>query len=174
MLQSFLWHRISVHSDSYIFLGFVNIYLFCCLSAFLQFWTGISAPRILLSVARLQRPQWPQQTQIFWNLLKSYDLKLDSWDTDYMTHLRHWLHCCQLRTTLLTTRSLGALRAPTSSLWPFGPTFGPSGLLDFVLRALRALRPCDPRTVAFYNPQKWIPSEILMIFLFFTSKIRHL
>ena len=22
---------------------------------------------------------------------------------------------------------------------------GPSGLLDFVLRALRALRPCDPR-----------------------------
>ena len=46
------------------------------------------------------------------------------------------------------TRSLGALRAPTSSLWPFGPPFGPSGLLNFVLRALRALRPCDPRTVA--------------------------
>ena len=36
------------------------------------------------------------------------------------------------------TRSLGALRAPTSSWTPFGP-------LDFVLRALRALRPCDPR-----------------------------
>ena len=36
------------------------------------------------------------------------------------------------------TRSLGALRAPTSSLRPFGP-------LDFVFRALRALRPCDPR-----------------------------
>ena len=36
------------------------------------------------------------------------------------------------------TRSLGALRAPTSSWRPFGP-------LDFVLRALRALRPCDPR-----------------------------
>ena len=32
------------------------------------------------------------------------------------------------------TRSLGALRAPTSSWGPFGP-------LDFVLRALRALRP---------------------------------
>ena len=31
------------------------------------------------------------------------------------------------------TRSLGALRAPTSSWRPFGP-------LDFVLRALRALR----------------------------------
>ena len=36
------------------------------------------------------------------------------------------------------TRSLGALRAPTSSWRPFGP-------LGFVLRALRALRPCDPR-----------------------------
>ena len=35
------------------------------------------------------------------------------------------------------TRSVGALRAPTSSWRPFGP-------LDFVLRALRALRPCDP------------------------------
>ena len=35
------------------------------------------------------------------------------------------------------TRSLGALRAPTSSWRPFGP-------LDFVLRALRALSPCDP------------------------------
>ena len=38
----------------------------------------------------------------------------------------------------MQTRSLGALRAPTSSWRPFGP-------LDFVLRALRALRPCDPR-----------------------------
>ena len=36
------------------------------------------------------------------------------------------------------TRSLGALRAPTSSWRPFGP-------LDFVLRALRTLRPWDPR-----------------------------
>ena len=35
--------------------------------------------------------------------------------------------------------SLGALRAPTSSWGPFGP-------LDFVLRALRALRLCDPRS----------------------------
>ena len=34
----------------------------------------------------------------------------------------------------IQTRSLGALRAPTSSWRPFGP-------LDFVLRALRALRP---------------------------------
>ena len=46
------------------------------------------------------------------------------------------------------TRSLGALWAPTSSLRSFGPAFGPSGLLDFVLRALRALRPCDPRNDA--------------------------
>ena len=46
------------------------------------------------------------------------------------------------------TRSLGALRAPTSRLRPFGPALGPSGLLDFVLRALRALRPGDPRNGA--------------------------
>ena len=38
------------------------------------------------------------------------------------------------------TRGLGVLRAPTSSWRPFGP-------LHFVLRALRALRPCDPRKV---------------------------
>merc|ERR1711954_60505 len=38
----------------------------------------------------------------------------------------------------MNTRSLGALRAPTSSWRPFGPLY-------FVLRALRALRPCDPR-----------------------------
>ena len=38
---------------------------------------------------------------------------------------------------LFHTRSLGALRAPTSSWRPFGP-------LDFVLCALRAFRPCDP------------------------------
>ena len=46
-----------------------------------------------------------------------------------------------------STRSLGALRAPTSSWGPFGPRLlvgGPSGP-DFVLRALRALRPRDPR-----------------------------
>ena len=35
------------------------------------------------------------------DFLKSCDLKLDTWDTDYMWHLRHWLHCWQLRTTLL-------------------------------------------------------------------------
>ena len=46
---------------------------------------------------------------------------------------------------IITTRSLGPLWGPTSSLRPFGPALGPSGLLDFVLRALRALRPCDPR-----------------------------
>ena len=36
----------------------------------------------------------------------------------------------------------------TSSLRPFGPALGASGLLEFVLRALRALRPCDPRNGA--------------------------
>ena len=49
--------------------------------------------------------------------------------------------------TNIKYRSLGALRAPTSSLRPFGPALGPLGLLDIVLRALRALRPCDPRIV---------------------------
>ena len=29
------------------------------------------------------------------------------------------------------TRSLGVLRAPTSSLWPFGPALGPSGLTHY-------------------------------------------
>ena len=38
---------------------------------------------------------------------------------------------------ILFTRSLGALRAPTSSWRPFGPALGPSGLLDFALHALR-------------------------------------
>ena len=46
--------------------------------------------------------------------------------------------------SLWYTRSLGALRAPTSRLRLFGPALGPSGLLDYVLHALRALRPCDP------------------------------
>ena len=45
----------------------------------------------------------------------------------------------------MNNRSLGPLRGPTSSWRPFGPALGPSGLLDFVLHALRALRPCDPR-----------------------------
>ena len=54
-----------------------------------------------------------------------------------------------IRFIIYITRGLGALWAPTSSLRPFGPAFGPSGLLDFVLRALRALRPCDPRNSAF-------------------------
>ena len=50
-----------------------------------------------------------------------------------------------LLTNCQETRSLGLLRGPTSSWRPFGPAFGPSGLLDFVLHALWALRPCDPR-----------------------------
>ena len=42
---------------------------------------------------------------------------------------------------------------PTSSWRPFGPAFGPSGLLDFVLHALRALRPCDHRLNFPENPK---------------------
>ena len=50
-----------------------------------------------------------------------------------------WKGCVQLR------RGRSSSTRETSSLRPFGPALGPSGLLDFVLRALRALRPCDPR-----------------------------
>ena len=70
-----------------------------------------------------------------------------------LTHRNNWEHHFWYPGTIffskihhiLIYRSLGALRAPTSSWRPFGPALGPSGLLDFVLRALRALRPCDPR-----------------------------
>ena len=40
------------------------------------------------------------------------------------------------------TISLGVRWAPTSSLRPLGPTLGPLGLLDFILRDLRPLRLC--------------------------------
>ena len=43
------------------------------------------------------------------------------------------------------TISLGVRWAPTSSLWPVGPVLG---LLDFILCALRGLRPCDLRNGA--------------------------
>ena len=46
-----------------------------------------------------------------------------------------------LMSIIIRTRSLGALRAPTSSWRPFGP-------LNFVLRALWALRPCGGGDVA--------------------------
>ena len=42
-------------------------------------------------------------------------------------------------TNIEITRSLGVLWAPTPSWRPFGP-------VDFVLPALWALRPCDPRS----------------------------
>ena len=67
--------------------------------------------------------------------------KYDAVDSDlvilngeYPQHFSEYLFSINL----YNTRSLGALWAPTSSWRPFGP-------LDFVLRALRALRPCDPR-----------------------------
>ena len=48
----------------------------------------------------------------------------------------HQYIICMTLAPISKTRSFGALRAPT---------FVPLGLLDFVLRILRALRPCDPR-----------------------------
>ena len=55
-------------------------------------------------------------------------------------------------------------RAPTSSLRPFRPALGPSGLLDFVLCALRALRPCDPSKGAMIGQcvSRWIVCLIAM------------
>ena len=53
-----------------------------------------------------------------------------------------------LKSYIIQTRSLGALWAPTFRLQHFGPALGPSGLLDNVLHALRALRPFDPRNSA--------------------------
>ena len=44
---------------------------------------------------------------------------------------------CYIYDSYIYTRSLGPFRARLLA-------GGPSGLLDFVLRALRALRPCDP------------------------------
>ena len=58
----------------------------------------------------------------------------------FFLHVMHardivqWLGSSLTSNILYDTRSLGALRAPTSSWRPFGP-------LDFILRALRALRP---------------------------------
>ena len=48
----------------------------------------------------------------------------------------------------ISTRSLGSLRALTSSWRPFGSALAPSGLLDFVIHALLAFMPCDPRNDA--------------------------
>ena len=42
----------------------------------------------------------------------------------------------------LRTINLGARWAPISSWWPSATLFGPSGLLDFLFHALRALKPC--------------------------------
>ena len=54
---------------------------------------------------------------------------------------KHYCFIMYMLQLIWITRSLEALRAPTSRLRPFGPAFG---LLDNVLHALRALRPCDP------------------------------
>ena len=54
----------------------------------------------------------------------------------------------QVGCIIYSTRSLGARWALTSSWRPFEPAFCPSGILEFVLRALRPLRPRDPRTDA--------------------------
>ena len=47
------------------------------------------------------------------------------------------------RYEIIFDRSLGALRAPTSSWRPFEPALDPLGLLNFVLQALRPCEACD-------------------------------
>ena len=50
---------------------------------------------------------------------------------------------------------------------PVGPLLlvgGPSGLLDFVLRALRPLRPCDPRNDALDSEQTLV-LVLLLVFV---------
>ena len=75
----------------------------------------------------------PIQSVIFctWRVLMCCAIQLIKLQRSVLMH-------CICIVQYRTTRSLEALRAPTSSWRPFGP-------LDFVLRALRALRPCDPR-----------------------------
>ena len=53
------------------------------------------------------------------------------WWCDILTYYSAFtVEAAQFECIYIYTRSLGALRAPTSNLWPFGPALGPSGLLD--------------------------------------------
>ena len=80
----------------------------------------------------------------------------------YLTHLTFNENLKVLHfETLFNTRSLGALRAPTSSWRPFGP-------LDFVLRALRAIRPCDPRKVDQHLLFHLVDARIYDAYIFYT------
>ena len=92
---------------------------------------------------------------------------------------------------LSKTRSLGALRTPTSSMRPFGPPLGSSGLLlalrasssSLMLLSSLLLLSSSSSSLSLsnlihfelinvqFNPQKWIPGEILMIFLFLDLKL---
>ena len=67
----------------------------------------------------------------------------------------------------------------TRSLWgPFGPALGPSGLLDFVLRSLRALRPRYTQNwITFYGIDYlslcWIPRLVVHSFLLLVTQSSH-
>ena len=100
----------------------------------------------LMRVSKLVNMQIKYANIQLWNLITTF--------VCFCLILRVWVWACfrnvmprlkESYANMERTRSLGPLRGPTSSLRPFGPALGPSGLLDFVLRALRALRPCDPR-----------------------------
>ena len=66
-----------------------------------------------------------------WNI-DIFSINSEFFDTRWKFLHRHCLwHLWQI----WGTRSLGALRAPTSRLRPFGPALGPSGLFDNVLHA---------------------------------------
>ena len=90
---------------------------------------------LVLVVACLEMKYITHQLQYIYKDIAIFSLRQLDGDQNKMFH-----RVLQIKFIIYTTRSLGALRAPTSSWRPFGP-------LDFILRALRALRPCDPRKV---------------------------
>mgnify|MGYP007061037427 CR=1 FL=1 len=73
------------------------------------------------------------------------------------------------------TRSLGPLRGPTSSLRPFGPALGPSGLLDFVPVCDETQNLNETESETFFRYQIFsIPNPILFpIPIFFRYRYRN-
>ena len=88
----------------------------------------------------------------------------------YSYHHQHHHHQQQQHYNELEVK--GPLWGPTSRLRPFGLALGPSGLLDNVLYALPALRPCDPRNGAMMEQcVREIPNH-RNIFCFFLQKFK--
>ena len=71
-------------------------------------------------------------------------------------------------------RSMRTLSQQSFSLFSFSCSTNTSRLSSSCSSLLLSNLRHFKSTIVQSNPQNWIPSEILMIFLFFTSKIRHL